>query len=175
MTDRTRSQDRYFIVEGFTVFLPLIWAGAIVGVSLIATPAKFLAESLDVRTALDVGRATFELFSRIELFLAATMLAVSIYWANNAKVIMESAILTGIVSLQSYVLLPFLSNRAEAIIAGYGVEPSLVHEFYGLLELCKVAMLIAITVQWRRAESRGGPNSIHSILRSWTSRSHSPT
>ena len=43
----------------------LIWAGIIFGVSLLATPAKFLAPDLSLTEALQVGRVTFRvLFTR---------------------------------------------------------------------------------------------------------------
>jgi hypothetical protein len=36
-----------------------LWAGMLLGVSFIATPAKFLAPSLPLAQALDVGRSSF--------------------------------------------------------------------------------------------------------------------
>ena len=50
--------------------------GLLIGVSFLATPVKFRAASLDLPVALDVGRVTFELFSKVELgFCAALLIA----------------------------------------------------------------------------------------------------
>lgn len=56
-----------------------VWAGMLIGVSFLATQATFLAPSLSLQVALDVGRQTFALFGTVEvvcgtLLLAATML-----------------------------------------------------------------------------------------------------
>ncbi len=56
-------------MTGVAKTVSLLWAGAVVGISFIATPAKFLAESLDRPTALDVGRTTFHVFGLIEALL----------------------------------------------------------------------------------------------------------
>ncbi len=44
--------------------LLLIWAGVALGVAFVATPAKFLAPSLSLPVALDVGRHTFAVYDR---------------------------------------------------------------------------------------------------------------
>jgi len=49
--------------------IALVWAGMVLGVSFVATPAKFLAPSLPLPIAIDVGRHTFRTFGRIELAL----------------------------------------------------------------------------------------------------------
>jgi hypothetical protein len=51
------------------IFLILItvWAGVIIGVSLIATPVKFQAPSLTLLKGTEIGRYTFRLPTRIEL------------------------------------------------------------------------------------------------------------
>ena len=57
-------------------FLSWTWLGLILGVSFLATPAKFQAETLTLPVALEVGRVTFRLLDRLEwLLLAAVMVA----------------------------------------------------------------------------------------------------
>jgi hypothetical protein len=55
--------------------LALLWAGMLIGVSFLATPAKFLAPSLILPVALDVGRQTFGLFSLVEIVFASILVA----------------------------------------------------------------------------------------------------
>lgn len=46
--------------------LLFVWAGVLLGISFVATPAKFLAPSLPMVQALDVGRWTFHVLAWIE-------------------------------------------------------------------------------------------------------------
>ena len=48
------------------LILATFWAGIVIGVSFIATIAKFDAPSLTLPVALDVGRHTFAPLARIE-------------------------------------------------------------------------------------------------------------
>ena len=58
--------------------VPAIWLGLLVGVSFIATPVKFAAPTLELGPALDVGRVTFALFSKIEWGVAGILALVVI-------------------------------------------------------------------------------------------------
>ena len=61
--------------------LLFIWAGLLLGVSFIATPAKFLAPSLPMAQALDVGRWTFHVLGLIEWgFVAVVGLLILVAW-----------------------------------------------------------------------------------------------
>src|SRR5690606_9509596 len=58
----------------------LVWIGALLGVSFLATPVKFLAPSLTLPVALDVGRQTFHWLNRVEIVLAAaTLVSACVY------------------------------------------------------------------------------------------------
>jgi hypothetical protein len=50
------------------------WAGFLVGLSFLAMPVKFMAPSLTLPVALDVGRQTFFVFNRSEIMLPLLML-----------------------------------------------------------------------------------------------------
>lgn len=47
-----------------------VWLGLVLGVSFLATPIKFRAESLTLPVALDVGSTTFHAFGRLEWLLS---------------------------------------------------------------------------------------------------------
>ena len=51
----------------------LLWAGLAIGVAFLATPAKFLALSLSLSVALDVGRHTFRVYNGVELALVVSL------------------------------------------------------------------------------------------------------
>src|SRR5690606_31087651 len=58
--------------------LSLVWLGLLLGVSFLATPVKFLAPSLTLPVALDVGRYTFTWLSRVEVVLGVAILSAAI-------------------------------------------------------------------------------------------------
>ena len=54
------------LVDIAHLLVPVLWLGLLIGVSFIATPAKFVAASLTLPVAVDVGRVTFAFFNEIE-------------------------------------------------------------------------------------------------------------
>ena len=61
-----------------------LWAGLLFGVSFVATPAKFLAPSLPMAQALDVGRWTFHVLALIEWGLVVVVaVLVAIAWRSG--------------------------------------------------------------------------------------------
>ena len=126
--------------------VPAIWLGLLVGVSFIATPVKFAAPTLELGPALDVGRVTFALFSKIEWGVAGILALVVIvagfprYRAAGASVLILA------LALQTFWLLPALDLRVAAIIAGETLPASYHHNAYGGLEIVKSATLLALAV-----------------------------
>ena len=73
--------------------LMALWAGAIIGLSFIATPVKFQAPHLTTPVALEVGRYTFGLFSNVELgFLIAIVIAAALAQPRRITVILLTAV-----------------------------------------------------------------------------------
>ena len=123
-----------------------LWAGIVLGGSLIAAPAKFQAPSLELPVALEVGRAQFLWVGYAEaacaglvIFLMATS-ALSKTLERVVLISAGSAIVLLIV--QRLVLMPILNERTDAIIAGASVEPSQLHLVFIILEIIKLAILI---------------------------------
>ncbi len=140
------ARGRFF--DAVSALFPVLWTGMIVGVSFIATPAKFLAPSLGSRTAFDVGRATFELFNSIELGLAIVLFAMALYRERRVLTNVFAASVLAITVMQALVVLPVLGDRVSAIIAGYGVAPSHVHTLYVSMEVTKIGLLAAVASRW---------------------------
>jgi hypothetical protein len=131
-----------------TIFLILmpVWAGAIIGVSLIATPVKFQAPSLSIPAGLEVGRYTFRLFSRVELcFLIGVIIAASIAQPGWVTVLVLALVAVQVL-LQHYWLLPVLDHRVSDIVAGGPVLFSTSHWVYAALEVLKATLLIGAAV-----------------------------
>jgi hypothetical protein len=125
------------------ILLPTLWLGVLIGVSFIATPVKFRAPSLTRPVALEVGRITFRLFSRIEWGFAALLLGIG---ATSNGVLWRlplSGIVVAIVALQSTWLLP-VNRRISLLIAGESLGPSHVHQIYSAVEGIKLLALVTL-------------------------------
>lgn len=131
-------------------FVATLWLGLLIGVSFLATPVKFQAPSLTLATALEVGQATFALFTRVEWGLVV-LLAVAVAWVGRTNVPLGLWICVGVLALvlaaQSLWLLPILDARIVFITAGETPPPSEHHWLYVALETGK--LLILAFMSWR--------------------------
>ncbi len=128
----------------YTTALCWLWIGIIIGVSFIATPAKFLAPSLSLAEALDVGRATFSVFRWIEFglfFMLIFTIAISNIKLPNTLwpvlFFLTLALLINYAWLQ-----PLLDSRVQLIIDGHAIPASNMHKLYIFVEFIKLTMLV---------------------------------
>lgn len=129
------------------VLIPALWAGMLIGVSLIATPIKFTAPTLDLAPALDVGRVTFALFSKIEWAAAALLMLAALRAYPRARPLALSSALSACLAAQGAWLLPALNDRVAAVVAGAPMPASAHHALYAGLELLKLALLAAFLLR----------------------------
>ncbi len=125
------------------VVLMSVWAGIIIGVSLVATPAKFQAPSLTVPVGLDVGRYTFRLLMAIELCLLVAAIVIASVAQPHWVTVVAIALVVAMMLLQRYWLLPILDGRVTQILAGRILPSSIHHRVYAVMEALKAALLIA--------------------------------
>lgn len=131
------------------IVLPGIWAGLLMGVSFVATPAKFCAASLSLPVALDIGRATFAIWNNVEWLLLA-MATFAILEAKAGVFSMAAAgALNLLLLIQSMILLPSLNKRATTIIGGGRPNPSFDHATYIATDFLKLCILTAII--WKQS------------------------
>lgn len=123
---------------------PFIWAGTIIGHSFIATPAKFKAKGLSLPVALEVGRATFTAFNRLEFIYLALITSVIIFAETHLYIWFIYAIVTASFLIQRFILRPVLFHRVEQIQANVKLPSSYHHTVYGVLELIKLLSLIGL-------------------------------
>lgn len=132
------------------VLLLAVWAGTIIGVSLIATPIKFQAPSLTTQTGAEIGRYTFRSFIQIELwFLLAAVAAAGL--ARTGWITWIVLVLIAIqMAVQRWWLLPVLDNRVSQILAGGSPALSIHHTAYAAIEIVKAVLLItAAALEYR--------------------------
>lgn len=127
--------------------LALLWVGMLLGVSFLATPVKFLAPSLTLPVALDVGRHTFGVFSVVEIAGAVALLAAATVVRQQRRILFVALLVGALVVLQSFWLLPMLDARVELILQGGMPEDSELHRLYIALDATKLTLLGLIA--WR--------------------------
>lgn len=150
---RTRRRRAAIARSGLVAFL-LIWAGMLLGVSFLASPAKFAAPSLSLPTALDVGRQVFGTYNRVEIALVLATLALALL--GRLSTVWPWLVLAAvwlIVAVQSIWLLPILDARVGTILEGGQPPEAPWHVVYVGLEITKLAALLIAA--WLSARATG--------------------
>ena len=129
----------------------LVWAGVTIGGSLIAAPAKFGAPSLDLPTALEVGRAQFLWVGIAEGALCAALVGAFVFRPPVARWWLAAPVL--LFAVQRFVLMPLLDARTLRTISGESVGESHLHLVFVALEFLKVGALVAAGVAALRPAS----------------------
>jgi len=142
------SADDGWLLREMTKAASVFWAGLLVGVSFLATPVKFQAESLSLPVALDVGRATFHLMSKVEIGLTGVVLVLvglALSRGQGNRLIVACAVTIALIVIaQAVWLLPELDTRVAARIDGRELESSPLHLIYIVMEIVKLASLLMI-------------------------------
>jgi hypothetical protein len=120
------------------------WLGITVGISLIATTARFSAESITRATALEVSRVVFAALNQAELVTLVLLLVIVRVSGRSRDLWAWCAALILIVLAQGVWLIPELSARTDIILAGGDPPASYVHAIYSTLELVKIAVLATV-------------------------------
>jgi hypothetical protein len=119
-----------------------LWAGATLGVSIIATPARSTAPSITRVVPLDVGRVVFAALNKVELLLLVALLIVVRVAGLSRQWWGIGAFLALVVIAQGVWLIPELAARTDLIISGVEPPPSYAHAVYSSLELGKITALL---------------------------------
>lgn len=137
----------------WTAILATLYTGLLLGVSFLATPVKFLAPSLTLPVALDVGRQTFMVFNITELVCALALLALALLAASRRPQMLAGGVLL-LVVIQTIWLLPVLDARVEIILQGDMPPPSQLHNLYIAMDALKLVLLIAVATLGFRVHYR---------------------
>ncbi|MPZ37168.1 MAG: DUF4149 domain-containing protein [Rhizobiales bacterium] len=143
------------------LIIAAVWFGMLLGVSFLATPAKFLALSLPLPVALDVGRHTFAVFSKVEWLLSAVLLGTVLAGDRTWPSVSVAAVAILLVAAETIWLLPLLDQRVGMIIAGERPAPSNLHNLYIAFELAKLLALSFVVLVMAR-KLAGSPSNLHS-------------
>ena len=128
----------------------LFYAGVLVGVSFIATPAKFLAEDVPLSGLLLVGRVTFGVFAWVEFVLAAIFIACT--WTGRGYLLWPALVVVAVL-VQHLILRQLLDERVSETVAGSISEPSGWHRTYVVIEIIKLGALFAASCEAHKKDS----------------------
>jgi hypothetical protein len=120
------------------------WAGLTIGVSLLATPARFAAETITRPVALDVGRVVFATLNKVEMGALVALLVVVRLSGRSRNLWAWCSALALIVVAQGVWLIPELSARTDIVVAGGTPPPSAAHAIYSTLALFKIGLLTVL-------------------------------
>ena len=137
--------------------IALLWTGLGLGVAFLATPAKFLAPSITLPIALDVGRQTFWVVDRVELALCGLLTVLAAFAVRRSRWAIAFAVPTAIVLIQALWLIPVLDARVGLVIAGQTPPPSPLHLVYIAAEAAKALWLASVGFSawpWRLRQAR---------------------
>jgi len=127
---------------GFVV--SFIWVGFILSISFMEAWVKFRAESLDLPTALDVGRHVFGALNGVERVFSVFLLMVLFYEYTDKLIVVSGVLIFTFIVAQSGYLLPELNEHAQLIMQGMKPEKSSVHMTYIVMEVLKVVALFVL-------------------------------
>lgn len=121
----------------------LLWAGSIIGLSFIATPAKFLVVDLDLITAIKVGRETFRIFNWWEMVMCCALLLTNLLNHRNKRLAVYTAIVTLLLAIQLGIVKPILNGHTETLITDLIRTKAPSHTLYVVFEALKVFVLLS--------------------------------
>ena len=122
----------------------LLWCGVLLGVSFIATPAKFLVLELDIVTAIKVGRATFQVYHYFEIVAVCLVFLALCVLRVDKTVWVYFALLGLVLAVQTFFIQPRLLANSEKLFAGIAMQPkSYVHLYYIFCDCLKAVLLIS--------------------------------
>jgi len=116
-------------------------------ISFLEAPLKFRAPNITRELALGIGKLVFRALNRVELVLAAVMLICMIATrlsTRNIQLLFGAT--AAILIVQTVWLLPSLSTRATAVIAGEEVPNSRLHLVFVVCETVKILLLAVVGV-----------------------------
>jgi hypothetical protein len=117
------------------------WLGMTAGVSLLATPLRFTADTATRPVALDIGRVVFAALNKAE-FVALIIVLIIVRVSGRARDLWIPVFLLALILIaQASWLIPALSASTDLVIAGTEPPPSIVHAAYSTLELGKLVLL----------------------------------
>ena len=122
----------------------ILWLGFVLSISFMEAWLKFQAEGVTQIIGLNIGKLIFFALNKVELFF---MIILGILIVPKQRALKKKnlvnilGLLTVILLIQTFYLLPALDQRVDMIINGTPPVTSFFHFYYLFLEVIKVITL----------------------------------
>lgn len=123
-----------------------VWLGMVLAISFLEAPLKFRTPGLDLRTGLAIGRIVFRALNIAECVLVAVIAVCLLIDRPSAAITSLAVVAAAILLTQVFVVRPQLARRTNRVLAGEDAPRSSSHHWYIVLEVAKVAVLVALGV-----------------------------
>jgi hypothetical protein len=124
--------------------LAFTWCGMVLGISFLEAPLKFRAPGVTVPVGLSIGRIVFRVLNRIEVVLAAGVVAAVAAGGPPVAVAVPTAVAAATPAAQLVAIRPGLNRRSDRVLAGEDLPRSRAHHVYVATESVKVLALLAL-------------------------------
>lgn len=132
------------LARDIQLVVPIFWLGMVVAISFVEAPIKFRAPGVTLAIGLGIGRKVFAALNVIEVVLAVVLSIAWLYADVDGWLLL--VLVSTILVVQVVVVRPPLTKRSNRVLAGEDVPRSKTHLIYIALEVAKVLLLIALTV-----------------------------
>ncbi len=136
------------IKHPFIFALLFLWIGIFISISFIETPLKFQVTGMTLPIALELGKITFGISTIIQFVLLGIILLLLFINRKEINYPMKICviILTIILCLEKFWMLPVLDARADILMTGKGLPPTPLQDYFIYAESLKLLMLIVFCV-----------------------------
>lgn len=132
------------LARDIQLVVPIFWLGMVVAISFVEAPLEFRAPGVTLAIGLGIGRKVFAALNIIEVVLAVVLSIAWLYADVDGWLLL--VLVSTILVVQVVVVRPPLTKRSNRVLAGEDVPRSKTHLIYIALEVAKVLLLIALTV-----------------------------
>ena len=133
------------------IITTFIWIGFVCAISFMESWLKFQAPNITTKLGVGIGKLVFEALNNVEITFAGiiiTSLAISSLKTKGFYFSYALAISIFILILQTFWILPVLSERPSLIIQDIQIPKSNLHFLFILLETIKITCLTIFGIKF---------------------------
>jgi hypothetical protein len=112
------------------------------GISFLEAPLKFTAPHITISLGVGIGRIVFHALNKVEIVLCTLAIVSALCIGVDKRVGAGLTLLSLLLVLQTFWLLPALDVRAEALLNGTPPPPNSLHLMYIVVEVVKLLGLL---------------------------------
>lgn len=127
------------------LFVVIFWIGFVCAISFFESWIKFRAPGITLAVGLRVGKKVYNSLNRVEWVLF--LITIILLMLNPREFVLNFIVPGLVLLLQTFYLLPRLTQRADKIIAENTVTPSWHHWGYIMSDVTKIFFLFFLTIQ----------------------------